>query len=632
MRRIVVFAIVFASVGFGAWAAGKWATGAYERLLASRIQQGLTTLGIGWAGAEVDGLTVTLSGRAPDDDARAIALDTVSAIARNATVIDDMEVRASPPVPRPPVTFDLLRDSDGITLTGNLAGALMRSRIHAALAGEAEVFDLAAIEARQPDGTFGPELEIAAVAARRLDTAQVSVATGRVVVRGIAPDEAARRALTEELMALAGDEVELVLELRTPSRVITPFVFAAERGFGAGRPTIMECTARNAGEQAMLDNLIDRLDPSPGTGRCPAGIGGPEGDWTGAITAGLDALAMLPAGHLMIEGTRVTLTGRSPTDEVAFAAAMSALTLALPEGFDLTGRVDLPPNEVAARSRLAYWLRIRRPEDGLLIIFGIAPSLEMRDAQLAYAASVFGTEAVQSRLEISTLPAPEGWNEAVLAAMTFLALMTEGEAELAGNVLAITGRVLEADAAPEIHRLAADNLPGFRITTAIEVDVPAAVAEIELPATPCAAQILDLLTRRPILFDAGSSRIAGESAKVMDDLVAMLGRCPGIAFEIGGHTDSQGAAEMNLRLSKARAEAVMDRLVAAGIPPARLSARGYGEAAPIADNATADGRALNRRIEFRPVAASDTAVEGADAVTGQLADPPPGDPPAPTED
>ncbi len=69
-------------------------------------------------------------------------------------------------------------------------------------------------------------------------------------------------------------------------------------------------------------------------------------------------------------------------------------------------------------------------------------------------------------------------------------------------------------------------------------------------------------------------------------------------MEIGGHTDSQGRETMNLALSQARADAVLEALMARRLLAASLAAKGYGEAVPIADNATEAGRDANRRIEF----------------------------------
>ena len=73
---------------------------------------------------------------------------------------------------------------------------------------------------------------------------------------------------------------------------------------------------------------------------------------------------------------------------------------------------------------------------------------------------------------------------------------------------------------------------------------------------------------------------------------------PETIFHIGGHTDSQGSDEYNLKLSKERAASVREFLVSKGIPASRLTSEGYGESRPIATNNTAAGRQENRRVEI----------------------------------
>ena len=73
---------------------------------------------------------------------------------------------------------------------------------------------------------------------------------------------------------------------------------------------------------------------------------------------------------------------------------------------------------------------------------------------------------------------------------------------------------------------------------------------------------------------------------------------PDISFEVQGHTDNTGNAALNQALSEQRAAAIVAKLVEMGISPSRLSAKGFGQSSPIADNSTDEGRAKNRRVEF----------------------------------
>ena len=106
----------------------------------------------------------------------------------------------------------------------------------------------------------------------------------------------------------------------------------------------------------------------------------------------------------------------------------------------------------------------------------------------------------------------------------------------------------------------------------------------------------------------------------MDDLAEILGRCPDLKMQIAGYTDSQGREVMNQQLSEDRARAVLDALRLRRIPTSNFTSIGFGEADPIADNGTEEGREANRRIEFSlilPEVAEEepTALEQLEATT-----------------
>lgn len=104
-----------------------------------------------------------------------------------------------------------------------------------------------------------------------------------------------------------------------------------------------------------------------------------------------------------------------------------------------------------------------------------------------------------------------------------------------------------------------------------------------------------------IFFDIDKYDIKQQSKIELDKLVALLKRFENLKIEIGGHTDNTGSAESNLILSKNRAKAVMDYLVDYGIDKTRLTYAGYGATKPIATNETDEGKAENRRTEFKVI-------------------------------
>jgi outer membrane protein OmpA-like peptidoglycan-associated protein len=100
-----------------------------------------------------------------------------------------------------------------------------------------------------------------------------------------------------------------------------------------------------------------------------------------------------------------------------------------------------------------------------------------------------------------------------------------------------------------------------------------------------------------VLFATGKSDVAPGAQRSIDKLVDFLQKNPTRNVLIEGHTDNTGSADLNLRLSQERADAVKELLVAKGISPDRISARGHGLKYPLVSNDTAAGRQQNRRVE-----------------------------------
>ncbi len=101
-----------------------------------------------------------------------------------------------------------------------------------------------------------------------------------------------------------------------------------------------------------------------------------------------------------------------------------------------------------------------------------------------------------------------------------------------------------------------------------------------------------------IHFDTDSAKLRGDSMPALNAVLGLINNHSGSRWIISGHTDNQGSENKNQPLSERRAASVITWLKAHGVEPDRIEPQGFGATRPVADNATASGRALNRRVEI----------------------------------
>ena len=142
-----------------------------------------------------------------------------------------------------------------------------------------------------------------------------------------------------------------------------------------------------------------------------------------------------------------------------------------------------------------------------------------------------------------------------------------------------------------------DNCPGTPKGTPVDY------SGCPLPQATKSAKVTDVGTwlYEDIQFDTGSAKIKPASYAVLDEIAELLVSTPSLKVEIQGHTDSAGSRDMNVRLSKDRANSVAAYLVNKGVSADQLTTEGYGPSRPIASNDSAAGRAKNRRVELKPI-------------------------------
>ena len=127
---------------------------------------------------------------------------------------------------------------------------------------------------------------------------------------------------------------------------------------------------------------------------------------------------------------------------------------------------------------------------------------------------------------------------------------------------------------------------------------------VDASGCPVAVAIMDTaksVVLEGVSFRTGSAALTPSGRTTLLRAVSLIQGSPNVRFEIGGHTDNTGSARANERLSLARATTVKNTLVAAGVDAGRLEVKGYGPGTPRANNRTAAGRGLNRRVELKPI-------------------------------
>ncbi len=193
---------------------------------------------------------------------------------------------------------------------------------------------------------------------------------------------------------------------------------------------------------------------------------------------------------------------------------------------------------------------------------------------------------------------PDYWQQATTHLLMALALTRSATAVVDSRTIEIIGVTGDGHAWSDALDSLRDTLPAdfeLAVDVIIQEDAPT-------PSALCSRIFADIV-RLPVGFRHSSAEIRTSSYAILDRLVNFAHDCQDSALAITGHSDASGNEAFNESLSFARAEAVANYLVRAGIRSGRLSVAGAGSSAPIADNLTPHGRSLNRRIEFetRPV-------------------------------
>ena len=294
----------------------------------------------------------------------------------------------------------------------------------------------------------------------------------------------------------------------------------------------------------------------------------------------------------------VALTAPAGTDPALFDKITSRLDGDLPEVFALNPILLVAPETPAGDIAIPEMVATLSPEGQVQIRGPVINPRAQRTLQ-TFAYAVFGSDDVYLSTKLQN-NLPEGWMVRSLASLAGLSQLNSGLATVSPNAIDISGLTGRRSTRTDIAQILIDRLGDgaefeLDVTYLEELDPLARM----LTDDACVAEINNLGRKNKIKFEPGSATLDANSRDTVQAIAEVFDRCLEAPIEIAGHTDSQGREEMNLNLSKGRAEAVLTALRGARVKLKSLTAEGYGETQPIGDNSTEEGREANRRIEFR---------------------------------
>ena len=242
-----------------------------------------------------------------------------------------------------------------------------------------------------------------------------------------------------------------------------------------------------------------------------------------------------------------------------------------------------------------------------VVLRGSVQTEPQRRTLLDSAAASFGANNVVDELTLVKSVTSSG--DAAVAALDSLLRssnpdLNAGRLMLGQSRLVIEGVAVDASAIARLDTaLAKVSAAGLTTSTRLSLRSPDPVsASGSTPASPqvqtAVAEVNRLVVLKPVLFKSDSSEILAESLPTLDAIATVFRPLANASIVVEGHTDAQGDEQANQSLSELRALAVRAALVSRGVPPAGLTALGFGESRPVADNSTEAGRHTNRRVQF----------------------------------
>jgi len=569
---------------------------AIQRTSQKAVSTQLELEGFEWVDVDADGLQVILTGDAPNEAAQLAAQRTAGHVVDAARIMNVMTIAEQDATPAPRFSIEILRNDQGISLIGLVPTAWDREEFIETLkkaGGTGSVADLLEHADYTVPEDWDAVMQYGVAAIKQLQRSKISLSADRIDITALADSKEQQARLERSLNASAPKDVEALINISSPRPVITPFT--ARFLIDEDGARFDACTAETPQGHARLLAAAKALGVENPT--CVVGLGAPTTAWASAVETGMRAVEQLGGGSITFSDADVSLIAPEGTSTSTLDRVAGDLEATFPDTFSLHASVPPSANNEASDEQPEFVV-LRSPE-GQVQLRGRITTERNRIATEALASATFGSQAVYSAMRVDD-NLPRNWATRVMASIDALGHLNQGSVTVTEDLISVRGETGDPTAKAEITGLLASRL-GDSQTYDITVNYVRKLDPILNLPTPqkCVDAANQAISSGKIEFAPGSTDVDDSASDTLDRIAKALSDCEDMQMEIGGHTDSQGGEDMNQQLSQARANSVLDALLARRVTGVRFTAKGYGEIEPIADNDTAEGRDANRRISFK---------------------------------
>lgn len=585
-------ALAFLGAAVLAFLLGLSANAIVEARLAGIANAAITASGETWPEAEPDGFAVELRGIAPDPERRLAVLAAVSDAVGAHRVVDRMIAAQPPERLLSGVSFRVLQRGGRAVVSGAFPDAESRDKLLAALESARAaggIADHSVVSGEAAAAGWPDILDFALAVLRMRPEADMALSDGMLEISLAVDSESSDSGIKAEIDQLTPAGLQVDVSAPSPLPLVSPYTLEFESSGGEARMPV--CHAETEADRQRIIAAARSVGAAEPV-ECLVRLGAPDSNWAATMAAAIRAAASLDGTALSASGPEIKLEGKSGLPPALFRQAADQLSETAVGSFRLT---FVPPPE-SAKEYPGVEFTAAKSESGEIAIAGNLEDNSARSFVNRMAKVVFQTSDMID-LTRADRAVPESWTGRVVAGMEALAMLDHGSLLLTPDRSELEG------ASGEQNRIddAGAHIAAIGLPSELRIEFDPELLIGALPPTPeeCISAIYDAQKSRKISFQPGSEQVTPETVPVLNEIAEVLADCPRAIIEIAGHTDSQGGEEMNLRLSSKRARAVLDQLAFRGARLGNLTARGYGESKPIADNDTDEGRERNRRIEFR---------------------------------